>query len=630
MTKEDVLRFGYQLSPREFILLNTSNDSPLPVKTFYAIFKPLNANIFMKRIFSLAFVVLLLSSCNNNDKSTGQADADAAFRKLADEFVQGYLAWRPLSAVSLGFHEYDGKLSDYSKASIDAELKRLHEYEQKLAAIDTSVLSTRMFYDFRLLRLAIRYELFNYEDLKLHEINPMQYAYAVDVNVYIKRNYAPLEERLGYVIAMEKKIPGLFASARNNLRDSLPKTFVETATLIIQGSADFLKNDLPVALKEIKNDSLMASFRQANEGALAAMNDFAAWLQKEKLPKANNAYAIGRENYVKMLSYAEDINLSPEEILKIGLAELKLEQERFSQAAKMIDPSKKPVDVLRDVQKEHPTAESLIPDARKNLELIRQFTIDRNIVTMPSEVRVKVQEMPKYLRSQGTASMDVPGPFEKKATEAYYNITPVEPEWTPKQKEEWLAMFDYYTTDNVSIHEAYPGHYTQFLHLNASDATVVEKIFGSYAFIEGWAHYTEKMMMDEGFGKDGDSIRAYKYRLAQSGDALLRICRLCVSVKMHCQGMTVDEGTKFFMDNWYQGEKPAAQEALRGTFDPGYLFYTVGKLQILKLREDYQKQEGSNYSLKKFHDEILDHGMPPVRLLREILLKDKKAWNDVL
>jgi uncharacterized protein (DUF885 family) len=180
------------------------------------------------------------------------------------------------------------------------------------------------------------------------------------------------------------------------------------------------------------------------------------------------------------------------------------------------------------------------------------------------------------------------------------------------------------------VHEAYPGHYTQFLHLNASGATKIEKIFGSYAFIEGWAHYCEKMMIDEGYGNNGDSIQAAKYRLTQSGDALLRICRLCVSEKMHCEGMTVDEGTKFFMDNWYQGDKPSRQEAIRGTFDPGYLFYTVGKLEILKLRDDYKKQEGNVFSLKKFHDQVLDNGMPPVKFLRELLLKDKNEWDAIL
>jgi uncharacterized protein (DUF885 family) len=399
---------------------------------------------------------------------------------------------------------------------------------------------------------------------------------------------------------------------------------------IAKGAADFLKGDLVVALKDVKNDSLMSAFRQTNNKAIDEVNGFVDWLKKEKLPKSKNNFAIGKENYQKMLLYGEDISMSPEKILEIGLTELKREQENFNTAAKIINPNKKPADVYHDMQKEHPTADSLIPDARKHIETIRQFLIDKKIITMPSEVRVQVKETPQYARSTSTASMDVPGPFEKKATEAYYYITPVDAGWTEKQKQDWLSMFDYYTTDNVTVHEAYPGHYTQFLHLNASNATKIEKIFGSYAFVEGWAHYCEKMMIDEGYGNTGDPVKAAKYRLAQSGDALLRICRLCVSIKMHCQGMSVDDGTKFFMNNWYQGEKPSRQEALRGTFDPGYLFYTVGKLEILKLRDDYQKQEDGNFSLMKFHDVMLDNGMPPVRLLREVLLKDKSTWNKIL
>ncbi len=229
--------------------------------------------------------------------------------------------------------------------------------------------------------------------------------------------------------------------------------------------------------------------------------------------------------------------------------------------------------------------------------------------------------------------MDTPGPFETKATEAYYYVTPVEPDWPPKQKEEWLTAFNYYTTDIVSVHEAYPGHYIQFLCLKASPATKIEKVFGSYAFIEGWAHYAEQMMVDEGFGASGSpvpTLKAAKYRLAQTDEALLRICRLCVSIKMHCQGMTVDEATKFFQDNCYYEAKPARQEAVRGTFDPEYLYYTVGKLEIFKLREDYRKQEGANFSLQKFHDEMLRHGAPPIRLLREVMLKEPSIWAQVL
>jgi uncharacterized protein (DUF885 family) len=326
----------------------------------------------------------------------------------------------------------------------------------------------------------------------------------------------------------------------------------------------------------------------------------------------------------------ELVELEPEKILEIGLKQLKLEQTLFEETAKKIDPVKKAIDVYKEIQKDHPTASSLIPDAKKNLENIRQFLIDKKIVTVPSDVRVIVEETPQFARATGFASMDTPGPYETKATEAYYYITPVENNWTEKQKEEWLTSFNYYTTDIVSIHEAYPGHYLQFLHLNASDASKIRKIFGSYAFIEGWAHYTEKMMVDEGFGGSQDSITAAKFRLAQLDESLLRLCRLCVSIKMHCEGMSVDEATKFFMDNCYYEEKPARQEAIRGTFDPGYLNYTLGKLMILKLREDYKKQEGSAYTLQKFNDAFINNGMPPVPLMREILLKDKNIWKDIL
>jgi uncharacterized protein (DUF885 family) len=249
---------------------------------------------------------------------------------------------------------------------------------------------------------------------------------------------------------------------------------------------------------------------------------------------------------------------------------------------------------------------------------------------IPSPTRARVTETPQFLRATSFASMDTPGPFEKKATEAYYYVTPVEEDWPSAQKEEWLTAFNYYTTDIVSIHEAYPGHYVQFLALNASSATKIEKLFESYAYTEGWAHYTEQMMIDEGFGTGGNPKRAAKYKLAQIDEALLRICRMCVSLQMHCQGMTVDQASKFFQDNCYYEQKPARQEALRGAYDPEYLYYTLGKLQILKLREDFKKQEGANYSLSRFHAEFLRHGCPPIRLLREVMLTNSPSWEDIL
>ncbi len=580
----------------------------------------------MKKRLTILLALLICFSCTHQSNT----NADEAFQKLSEDYIKGYLDWRPTLGTALGFHQYDGKMTDISKASIAKEIARLKNFDQKMATIDTSSLSHEAFIDYRMLRSGINSEISGMIDTRVLYRNPMQYANTADVSIYVKRAFAPIENRLKSIIAIEKQTPAILAEAKKTLDDTLAKPHVELAIQIAQGTVSFLKGDLKVALKDVKNDSLMKAFEASNKLAIDATNDFATWLQKEKLPKANNNYAIGRENYRKMLLYSEGVTMSPEKVLELGLSELKKEQAAFNAAAKIINPNKKPVDVYHDLQKEHPTAENLIPEAKKHLELIRQFLVDKNIVTLPTERRVIVKETPEFARATSTASNDDPGPFETVATEAFYYITPVDPKWSPQQKEDWLRQFDYYTTDNVTIHEAYPGHYTQFMHLNASKASKIEKIFGSYAFIEGWAHYCEKMMADEGYGHNGDPVIAAKYRLAQSGDALLRLCRLCVSVKTHCQGMSVDDATKFFMDNWYQGDKPSRQEALRGTFDPGYLFYTIGKLEILKLRADYEKQEGANFSLKKFHDLMLDNGMPQIRFLREKLLKDKSTWGDVL
>jgi len=564
------------------------------------------------------------------------APGDTAFTRLADEYVAGYLRWRPLTSTALGLHEYDGKITDFSQTSLELELSRLKTFDRQLGDLDVSAMSRKAFYDYRILRNAIKREIFSFEEMQIYSRNPMTYSTAMDVNTYIKRNFAPLEERVRSVVAILQHAPKIMAAARTNLADSLPKPQVETAIDEAAGAADFLEKDLVAALKEVKNEKWMAEFKDANQRAIEELRAYVTYLKEKKLRKANENYALGRDKYVRLLQYGEMITKSPEQLLEIGLRELRRKQQEFAQTAGQINPDKKPIEVFQAIQKDHPTEQSLIPDTAKNLEMIRQFLIDHKIITLPSPVRAQVKETPQFLRATSFASMDTPGPFETKATEAYYYVTPVEPDWPPKQKEEWLTAFNYYTTDIVSVHEAYPGHYVQYLCLNASPATKLEKMFISYAFSEGWAHYAEQMMVDEGFGGASalgrageDKLKAAKYRLAQADEALLRLCRLCVSIKMHCQGMNVDDATKFFQENCYYEEKPARQEAIRGAYDPEYLYYTIGKLQIFKLRADYQKQEGANFSLQKFHDELLRHGAPPIRLLREVMLKDRSLWDEV-
>ena len=458
----------------------------------------------------------------------------------------------------------------------------------------------------------------------------MTYAAAIDVDIYAKRDFAPKPQRLRSVIQALAHVPAVMKAARENLDAVLPSPLIETAIQIADGAAEFQEHELIEAFSDVNDPPLQAELHAVVKQSADELRKYVEFLKSEKLPKADQNFAIGREGFAKMLAGAELISQSPEQILEIGMRELRKEQEIFAKTAARIDSTKPPIEVFKAIQRDHPTADSLLADVRAHLETIRSFLVEKNLVAIPSEVRVRVEETPRFDRAMSFASMDSPGPFETKAKQAFYYVTPVEPEWDAARKEQWLTAFNYYTTDVVSIHEAYPGHYVQFLQLQASNADKVDKIFGSYAFIEGWAHYCEQMTIDEGFGAGQDKLSADKYRLAQSDEALLRLCRLCVSIKMHTQGMTVDEAAKFFHENCYYEEAPARSEAQRGTFDPGYCFYTIGKLQLLKLRDEYRKQEGPNFSLLRFHNELLQHGAPPVRLLREMMLKDQSLWDQSL
>ena len=584
--------------------------------------------------FRLAIILLALSLASAVFAAQTQ---DAEYEGVAEEYVKTYLAAHPLQGTALGFHEYDGKINDYSRLALDAELSRLRRFDDRLAKFDPAKLSPRQSIDLRILQAAVKRELFEMQDMSVFERNPMVYARAGDVNVYIKRNFAPFEDRVRSLVAIESQIPNILIAARTNLDEKLPKPFVELAIQIARGSADFLKKDLVAAVSGIKDEQLRVAFQAANRKAANALSDYATWLEREKLPKATLDFALGEEKFGRFLAQTELVNLPPQKVLDIGMAQLKAEQEAFAEAAKKIDPNKPAIEVFKQVQSEHPASDKLIPDISKELDKLRKYVVSRRLVGIPSEIRAKVKETPQYLRATSFASMDTPGPFEKRASEAYYYVTPTEEDWPEQEKQEWLTAFNYYTSEIVSIHEVYPGHYVQNLHLTASPASKVEKIFGSYAFIEGWAHYCEKMMIDEGFGgpsnsspSEDDVKRAAKYRMAQADEALLRLCRLCVSIKVHTQNMSIDEATKFFQNNCYYEQKPARQEAMRATFDPGYLNYTLGKLQILKLRDDYKAQQGDEFSLQKFHNELLNHGMPPFRLLREIMLKDQSKWDQVL
>jgi uncharacterized protein (DUF885 family) len=593
------------------------------------------------KAISVVAGLLVVAGCANN---TNKESADARFERMTEEFVRTHYEHRPLAAVALGWHRYDGQFQVRDAQNIADEVTRLRKYDQIFDAFRPESLGGQHQLELTLTKCSIRYERWFHETQRAFEVNPMTYVNELDVSPYLIRDFKPLNQRFADIASILLKAPKHLEAARQNLAATLPRPFVETAIESANGAASFIEKDCGKAAADVKDAKVRADFEAAMKPAAAAFRSYAEWLKNEKLPKADNSYALGRRKYMEMLR-AELIEMTPEQILERGLRELHAEQERFKAAAVVIDPKLTPIQAARVIQRDHPTAAGLIPDARKDLEAIRQFIVDHRIVTIPSEQRAVVEETLPPFRATSFASMSTPGPFEKPGMAAYYYVTPVEADWTAKQAEEWLGAFNYYTLDVVSIHEAYPGHYVQFLAWNASPLSMLQKIFpagyygsGSYAFTEGWAHYCEQMMLEEGFGQTARNAPsskeqmqiAAKYRLAQSSEALLRVCRLCCSVKLHCMGASVEDATKFFMENAYYEEKPARSEAMRGTYDPGYLYYTLGKLMILKLRADWKEQEGANYSLQRFHDELLRHGSPPLPLARQLMLTDSGKWKEIL
>jgi uncharacterized protein (DUF885 family) len=383
-----------------------------------------------------------------------------------------------------------------------------------------------------------------------------------------------------------------------------------------EGSVGFYRDTVRDWAKQAagQDAELLKEFNAANDAAVKSLTDTVAWLKTDLLPRSRGKYALGADTFAKQLLYEEMVDLPLDKLLAVGEATLKRDQDAFRAVARGIDAKKTPAEVMKALSDDHPTEADLIPSARRTIEKARQFLVDKKIVAVPSEVRPTVLETPPYARDGGFASMDTPGAYETRATEAFYYVTPTEKDWTAKQKEEHLRLFNAPVMQIITIHEAFPGHYIQFLYAKQYP-TKTRKLTYCGSNVEGWAHYCEQMMVEEGYG-GGDP----KIRLAQLSEALLRDCRFVVGIKLHTQGMTVEEGAKVFEREGFQEPSTAYEEARRGAYNPTYLYYTLGKLQIYKLREDYRRAKGEGYKLETFHNDFVRQGGIPIKLIRRILL----------
>jgi len=543
---------------------------------------------------------------------------DAAVAVIADAYYKGEWKFSPGTATDTGVHQYDAQLGSFTAANIQAYDTSLHAALDKLQRIDSSKLSLDGLTDQQMLEESIQTTLFWDEERPMWREQPSYYSDIAADGVYgiMSRNFAPLAQRLGLVIAREKQIPAVLAQGEKNLQPArIAPIVASTQTLDAEGAADFFSHDVPAAFAGVQDPALRAQFAAANAAAIKALQGYAAFLKADVVPHAGGSFAIGAGGYAKLERWQNVADIPLAHLLQIGQADLAKNKAAFLATAHAIDASKTPQQVMARIRLDHPSNDQLIAAAQGDLNGLVSFIKLKDIIDLPPAPIAKARPTPKFQAQTSFASMNSPGPLETKATEAYYNVTLVDPQWTKAQAEQHLEFYNRPSLVVISAHETYPGHYTNYLFNNERNLSLVRKIEWNSAFGEGWAHYDEQMMVDEGLG-NGDP----RYRLMQLSLALQRDCRYIVGIEEHTQGMTVEQATAFFEANAFMGREPSYREAVRGTIDPLYGYYTLGKLMLLKLRADYQAKQGSAYHLNQFHDELLSHGDPPIYFLRKYLL----------
>ena len=578
-----------------------------------------------------AIFVFALGACMSTMVATAEKETwKQQFQRVSDEFFdQVFFHYAPTGGTLAGYHQYDTQLEDYSRKNIDAEVVALKTLEKRVAAIpgDDASLDPTARGDRELLLGTIRSQLLSIETIRMWEKDPDAYSGAISNAAFalMERKFASPDDRLRSLIAREKLMPSRLDQARANLKNP-PRIYTEIAIEQLPGIVSFFEHDVPLAFADAKDAGLKAEFARTNADVIAALNSYLAWIKNDLLPRSQGDFRIGADTFAKKLDYDEMVDIPLDRLLEIGWADLRKNQRHFNEVAKEIEPDKDPRVVLEELGSNHPAPDQLLATFRATFDSLIGFINSHHIVTIPSEVRPILEETPPFMRATTFASMDTPGPYETHATEAYFNVTLPDPAMTPAEVEGYMHSFNIGTVISTAVHEAYPGHYVQFLWVPQAPSRV-RKLLGASSNAEGWAHYCEQMMLDEGYGQPGagakDEREAKFLRLGQLQDALLRNARFIVGIQIHTGKMTYDQAIEFFQKEGYQSKETAIVESKRGTTDPTYLYYTLGKLQILKLRDDLKKKEGEKFSLEQFHNDFLREGFPPIKIVRRAMLGDE-------
>jgi len=539
-------------------------------------------------------------------------------------FVDEYLAFlhetHPTSATFDGVHAYDDLLEDLSRAAIDNRLHDLGAFGRRLAAIDPAGLTDVERLERPLVEQDIQARIFELEEIRTWERSPQLYAEVLSTSLasQVLFPYAPLTERARRVLSKLRQVPRLLQAARENIKDP-PGLFVKIGLETLRGTLRFVEDDLPRALADLDDLRLLSDLADATAEASDALRAYLDDVERDVAPRARGSFRLGRERFERKLRLEEGLTIGADRLLEIAMRELRATQEAFRHAASQLD-GRDPLEAWRRLKRQHPPVGALVSTARAQVEELLAFVRRQGLVSVPDGEEVVVAPSPRFYRWT-SASMWTPGPFEARPLRAYYYLTDVDQGWAPERQEEHLRDFNYGALWAISMHEVYPGHFLHYQHLRRIQARLRKSIlFASASFVEGWAHYCEQMIVDAGFRREDPAVR-----LGQLAEALIRLCRFIVGIRLHAEDLSVEQGMRMFRDEAYMEETSARREAERGTFDPSYVVYSAGKLMLLKLRDDLKARQSGRFSLKSFHDRLLANGHLPFPLHRRILLGEPDA-----
>jgi uncharacterized protein (DUF885 family) len=544
-------------------------------------------------------------------------------------FVEHYLAYlreiAPTHAFFDGVHTHDDLLEDYSRSAVDAHLRELGNFERRLGAINPEALTEPQRVDRAIVEANIRSRIHELEQVRSWERNPQLYAEVIALSLagQVLFQYAAPAERARRVLSKLRQVGRLVQSARDNIKDP-PGIFVKTAVETLRGIRTFIDRDLPRGLAAVDDLSILGDLADAATEAGHAISSYADYLETEVGPRARGTFRLGRERFEQKLKLDDGIDLSSSRLLEIGMRELAAVQEEFRAVAGRIagKEKKSPLEVWRGIKQQHVAPGQLVARARAQVEDLHAFVRKQKIVTMPDSVPLSVGATPPFYRWT-FASLWMPGPFETRPLGAHFYITEADPSWPAERQEDHQRDFCDATLWAISMHEAFPGHFLHLQHVRAVENTLRKSLlFAPTSFVEGWAHYAEQVTIEQGFAKK-DASR----KLGQLAEVLVRLTRLIVGIRLHAEDLSVEQGMRLFRDEAYLEESSARREAERGTFDPSYVVYALGRLMLLKLRADVTEREGDAFAIRSFHDRLLGHGFAPFWAHRQLMLGER---GDVL